>query len=146
MVEINNTTRQKVNLKKTKKITEDFLREHKTKNVNVSIALVGAARMKRLNNDYRGINKTTDVLSFSGDKSAKKGKSENYLGEVIINIEEVKKANKYLEVFGLKKSAEYIFYFLLVHGLLHLIGLNDEIETERRRMIRRGEEFLGKYL
>ena len=140
MVEINNTTAQKINLAKTKKIIEEFLRVYKKTNWEVSIAIVGAKRMQKLNDDYRGINKTTDVLSFSGD-----GTQNKYLGEVVINIEEVKKANKYLEVFALKKSAEYIFYFLLVHGLLHLIGHEDDKEVDRQKMLLIGERFLSKF-
>lgn len=140
MVEINNTTAQKINLAKTKKIVEEFLRVYKKTNWEVSIAIVGAKRMQKLNDDYRGINKTTDVLSFSGD-----GAQNKYLGEVVINIEEVKKANKYLEVFGLKKSAEYIFSFLLVHGLLHLIGHEDDREEARQKMLSIGERFLHKF-
>jgi len=137
MIEINNTTAQKINQSKIKKVVDDFLAVHKKNNREVSIAIIGASRMRKLNDDYRGINKTTDVLSFSGE-----GK---YLGEVIINIEEVKKSTKYLEVFGIKKSAEYIFYFLLVHGLLHLIGYTDDKESARARMLKSGETFLEKY-
>ncbi len=133
MLEINNTTKQKINLNKTKKIVEDWLIKNKKKNWEVSLAIVGSARMKSLNNIYRGINKTTDVLSFTD------------LREIIINIEEVKKASKYLEVFGEKKSAEYIFYFLLVHGLLHLIGYEDDKENDRLKMMSLGEKFLNAY-
>jgi probable rRNA maturation factor len=137
MIEINNTTAQKINQPKIKKIVNDFLVVHKKNNWEVSIAVISASRMRKLNDDYRGIDKTTDVLSFSGEG--------RYLGEVIINIEEVKKSHKYLEVFGIKKSAEYIFYFLLIHGLLHLIGHTDDKEKERARMLKIGETFLEKY-
>lgn len=144
MIEINNTTKQKINSAKIKKLVENFLMVYKKTGFEVSIAVIGAARMQKLNNDYRGINKPTDVLSFSGDKND--GRQKKYLGEVIINIEEVKKAGKYLEVFGLKKSADYIFYFLLVHGLLHLVGYNDEKENERLKMLSLGEGFLEEWL
>ncbi len=139
MVEINNTTAQKINSKKIEKIVTDFLRVFKKSKFEVSLAIIGSVRMQSLNNDYRGVNKTTDVLSFAqgGGK---------YLGEVIININEVKKANKYLEVFGTKKSADYILYFLLVHGLLHLIGYEDNKEIERQEMLKIGEKFLKRYL
>lgn len=133
MLEINNTTKQKINLNKTKKIVEDWLIKNRKKNWEVSLAIVGPARMKSLNSIYRGQDKTTDVLSFTD------------LREIIINIEEVKKANKYLEVFGEKKSAEYIFYFLLVHGLLHLIGYEDDEEIDRQKMLSEGEKFLHAY-
>lgn len=152
MIEINNTTSQKINSVKTRKLIEDFLRVYKKSAWEVSIAVIGASRMKRLNNDYRGVDKPTDVLSFGGEEKndkksiRKKTSTQKYLGEVIINIEEVKKANKYLEVFGIKKSADYIFYFLLIHGLLHLVGYNDEKEADRLKMLSLGEGFLEEWL
>jgi len=144
MVEINNTTKQKINLAKTKKIVEDFLRVYKRSASEVSIAIVGAGRMRRLNNDYRGIDKTTDVLSFGTEGGKTKG-ADKYLGEVVINIEEVKKVNKYWEVFGAKKPATYIYYFLLVHGLLHLVGYEDDKEIDRQEMLKLGEKFLQRF-
>lgn len=144
MIEINNTTKQKINSAKARRLVEAFLTVYKKSAFEVSIAIIGASRMQKLNNDYRGMNKPTDVLSFSGDKND--GSQKKYLGEVIINIEEVKKASKYLEVFGIKKSPDYIFYFLLVHGLLHLVGYNDEKESERLKMLNLGEGFLEEWL
>ena len=147
MIEINNTTRQKINLARTKNIVENFLRVYKKSKKEVSLAIVGPERMRRLNNDYRGKDATTDVLSFGSERgNAKNKEKNNYLGEVIININETKKASKYLEVFGRKKSAEYIFYFLLVHGLLHLVGYRDEKESERLKMLSEGEKFLNEYI
>jgi len=149
MVEINNTSTQKINLKLTERIVGEFLRIYKKSAWEVSVAVVGAKRMRKLNDDYRGIDKVTDVLSFSGDVANSAGsgndQANKYLGEVIINIEETKKASKYLEVLGKKKNADYIFCFLLVHGLLHLVGYNDEKEIERQEMVRRGTKFLSKY-
>ncbi|MFA5131433.1 MAG: rRNA maturation RNase YbeY [Patescibacteria group bacterium] len=148
MVEINNTTKHKINAPKIKIITDEFLRVYKKTNWEVSVAIVGPARMRRLNNDYRGIDKTTDVLSFGSDTDTVKksgiAKQIKYLGEVVININETKKPAKYLEVFSEKKSADYIFYFLLVHGLLHLIGYNDEKEEERKKMLILGAKFLER--
>lgn len=141
MVEINNTTAQKINTRKTKEIIENFLSYYHKTNWDVSIAIVGPKKIQKLNDDYRGINRPTDVLSFAGDGSVPK-----YLGEIVINIEEIKKANKYLDVFGTKKSADYIFYFLLVHGLLHLIGYEDDREIDRQKMLILGEKFLHKFL
>ena len=143
MIEINNTIKQKINIAKTKRVVEAFLRAYKKADFTVSVAIIGPARMQKLNKTYRGIDRPTDVLSFAGTKE--KGQ-EKYLGEVIINIAEVKKANKYLEVFGLKKAADYIFYFLLVHGLLHLVGYNDDREVDRLKMLNLGERFLEEWL
>ena len=161
MVEINNTTKQKININKTRQIVEYFLATHKKTNWEVSVAAVGPTRMRKLNKKYRGVDKATDVLSFRGGEAMNK-----FLGEIIINIAETKKPSKYKEVFsdeteadGLRgkalagkraegraslKSPDYLFYFLLVHGLLHLIGYDDKADSDRRKMIRLGTEFLAK--
>jgi probable rRNA maturation factor len=138
MIEINNTTKQKIDKKEIERVVARFLRTYKKSGVTVSLAIVGSARMKWLNLQYRKIAETTDVLSFPGE-----GK---YLGEVIINIQETKKTAKYREVFKEKRSASYVFYFLLVHGLLHLVGYDDKTDEERLAMLRRGEKFLTKAL
>jgi len=134
MIEINNTTRQKIDKKKIERLAARFLRVCKKNKALISLAIVGSARMKQLNLRYRKINKTTDVLSFPGE-----GK---YLGEVIINIQETKKPFKYKEILDNRHGASYIFYFLLVHGLLHLIGYDDRTERERLAILKKGEKFL----
>lgn len=144
MLEINNTTRQKINRRQLTDIVEKFLRTHKKKSGEVSLAIIGPARMKRLNEDYRGIAKTTDVLSFPNDGSL----PSKFLGEIIINIEETKKVAKYREMFAEisldHRGANYILDFLLVHGLLHLLGYDDETEKDRLEMLRLGRDFLKR--
>ena len=100
--------------------------------------------MRRLNNDYRGIDKTTDVLSFAGDQVFDGNDKNKYLGEVIMNFAEIKKVNKYLDIFAKAPKPDYLFYFIFIHGLLHLVGYDDVTEKGRLEMIRRGKDFLQK--
>ncbi|MHB8903935.1 MAG: rRNA maturation RNase YbeY [Patescibacteria group bacterium] len=144
MLEINNQTDQKINFKKLSVLTASFLQLYKKKNYSVSLALIKSAPMRRLNNDYRGIDRTTDVLSFAGDTIFDGNDSNKYLGEVIINIDEIKKVNQYLDIFTSAPRADYLFYFIFVHGLLHLVGYDDLTEKGRLEMIKRGKDFLRK--
>ncbi|MFA7088172.1 MAG: rRNA maturation RNase YbeY [Patescibacteria group bacterium] len=143
MIEINNTTKQKINSRKTEDIIKKFLCRYKKTGHDVSIAIVGPGRIRRLNREYRRLDKPTDVLSFSA--SIGFSPVQKYLGEVVINISETKKPSKYFEVFNSKKSAAYIFDFLLVHGLLHLIGYDDKTEKGRQEMLALGGQFLKWY-
>lgn len=145
MLEINNTTKERIDAKSLALIAEKFARAYKHKG-DISLAIVGPARIKSLNRDYRGIDKATDVLSFT---------EEN---EIIINIADTKKPAKYQEMFleldmdiaamrtewQRKKLDAYILYFLFVHGLLHLAGYDDKTEKGRLEMIRKGRDFLKK--
>ena len=150
MIEIVNTTRHKINKKKIIALSESFLRKFKKSKVDVSVAVVGDGRIKILNKQYRGINKTTDVLSFAGAEW-----EGNLLGEVIINPNELKRLTKYKEIINfvglsyppknLKKTEEYLFYFILIHGLLHLVGYDDCEEKDRQQMLKLGRDFLAKH-
>ena len=142
MLEINNTTQQPVRLKKIREIGERFLRAYQKTGWTISVAIVGDAAIKKINQQYRGIDKITDVLSFGGRPADK------YLGEVIINIQEAARTNKYRELWReigrtSVPKPDQVFYFLLVHGLLHLVGHDDETEKSRRDMIKRGGKFLN---
>lgn len=146
MLDITNTTKQKINRKIAVAITESLLNFYKKNNSEVSLVIIGSKKMRSLNRDFRGIDKTTDVLSFPGLSGQAAAKiASPFLGEIFINIQETGRPKKYLEVCGERKSRAYIFYFLLVHGLLHLLGYDDQMEKSRRAMIILGERFLSGF-
>ncbi|MEA3398329.1 MAG: rRNA maturation RNase YbeY [Patescibacteria group bacterium] len=122
MVEINNKTRSKINVKLVRDITEKFLGYYKIKSQAVSIAFVGDTVIKRLNKIYRGKNKITDILSFVDDEAGQ-------LGEIIIDYAQIKRqARKF------SKSVKAELVFLLIHGLLHLLGYDDRTDKEAKKM------------
>jgi len=145
-IEINNQTKHKINLKLLKKIIKAFGRAYKITNKEVSLAFVGDAAIKKLNLTYRGLNKTTDVLSFSplnsaeGNLIGQAGDGDNF-GEIIINYKQIKR-----QAGDFKNSAEKELIFILVHGLLHLAGYDDKTEKERVAMVKKGEKFIKDYL
>ncbi len=129
MVEINNTTKAKVPKKKVKEAVESFLKYHKVSDKDVSIAFVGEKKIRELNNSYREKDKVTDVLSFEGEGAS--------LGEILICPGQIKRQAK-----ELGHSYDHELIFILVHGLLHLIGREDDTEEKRKKMVKEGEEFI----
>lgn len=95
------------------------LRKMKIDGVYVDVTLVSDAEMKKLNRQYRGKNKPTDVLSF-GQKDMKIGK-QTILGDIIIAKETTARQAKKA---GHPINNEYAM--LAVHGLLHLLGYDHE--------------------
>jgi probable rRNA maturation factor len=147
MVEVNNKTRSRIDLILVKKVAKRFLKYYNKKrrlaaiplsgsdhtnvnNVEVSIAFVGDQTIRDLNKRYRQVNKVTDVLAFPGQESS-------FLGEVIINYAQVKRQAKYYS-----KSIKQELVFILVHGLLHLVGYDDKTERGRREMEELGKKFI----
>jgi probable rRNA maturation factor len=115
----------------------------------VSIVLCDNARIKELNRDYRGIDESTDVLSFPQEEL---GEGEDVilqrspeldelvvLGDVVISLE---KAVEQAQSYG--HSFEREVGFLLVHGLLHLLGMDHGTEEEQRHMREKEEQILTK--
>jgi len=130
-IEINNRARYKIDLKLVKKIILEFARTYKVAAEEISVAFVGDAEIKKINGTYRGLNQPTDILTFQGEGDS--------FGEIIIDYNQIKK-----QAGRFNHSAEEELIFILVHGLLHLLGYSDETEKEKLEMIEMGEEFIGK--
>lgn len=122
------------------------------KSAELSILLVNDSNMRELNLKYRGKDKTTDVLSFpqhsaevrkcgsAGTKGFQTLKLSDFqtsaqvLGDIVINLH---KAKRQAREHGLTFYSEVSW--LLVHGLLHLLGYDHEINKYQARKMREME-------
>lgn len=91
--------------------------------LKVSVALVEDSVMKSFNRRWRGKNTTTDVLSFAE------------VNEIVISP-----AQAFKQAKAAGHSLEQELVFLLVHGLLHLLGYEDETMAGWRKMLELGEK------
>lgn len=104
----------------------------------VCVKLAGRVAVRRLNREFRGIDKTTDVLSFpSGEYPPKDGQACCYLGDIALNVEQ---AQAQAEEYG--HSFERELAFLTAHSTLHLLGYDHQTEAEARDMFSRQEAVL----
>lgn len=108
----------------------------------VGVTFADDEYIRELNRDYRGIDKTTDVLSFAleeGDEpSIEGGPPETLLGDIVISLET---AVRQAEEFG--HSLERELAYLTVHGMLHLVGYDHEEEADRKAMRLQEEKVLS---
>ncbi len=112
-----------------KKIQTEFLRKNvRNKNLLVekkelTLVFLNKPEMKRINFQFRRINKPTDVLSFKSEDRAS-------LGELLFCSEVLK-----IQARQQKHSFEQEFIYMLIHGLLHLLGYDHELsKKEEKRM------------
>ena len=110
------------------------------KKVYFTLLLSNNKNIKKLNKKFRNKNKSTDVLSFPFHNETKlkyllKNEKEIYLGDIIINFNEVGYKNN-LKLF---KSR---FDKLWVHGLVHLFGHDHKSEKDFKKMKRVEIEYL----
>lgn len=113
--------------------------------VELAVALVGEETARRLNRDYRGINRPTDVLSFAQLESPAQPfvgppRRTTHLGDVIICWPRV-----LAQAAAHGHCVERELAYLLVHGALHLAGFDHDDEREYAGM-RRAEEEVLEYL
>ncbi len=102
-------------------------------NYSLDIGLVDNEQIREINQETRGVDKPTDVLSFPINYEIP-GIESVFLGEIIISLEKViEQAKDY------KHSREREFYYLMAHGVLHLLGY-DHMEEEEKKIMRKKEE------
>ena len=125
--------------KKLKKIVEFIFDSVGVKNANIAIVFSSDRQITRLNYLYRRKNRPTDVLSFSMREGMHLKKDSSVLGDIIISVDRAKKqAARFNSTF--KKE----MYLYIIHGILHLLGYDDEKPSSRKRMQRRETEILNK--
>lgn len=105
----------------------------------ISVTLTNPENIRKLNNQYRNIDKETDVLSFpmfEKDEipSLKNLEYEEALGDIVISIERVKE-----QAIEYGHSFERELSYMLVHGFYHLMG-EDHIKDEDKVIMRAKEE------
>jgi len=100
---------------------------------------VSKEEIRELNNQYRGIDNHTDVLSFPliEDFDEVDPDDEYMLGDVVICLE---KAREQAEEFGHSEAREIVYLF--VHSVCHLLGFDHMEEDEKQEMRTREEEVM----
>jgi probable rRNA maturation factor len=111
-------------------------------NKEISIVFVVDAEIKEINNFYLNRNYPTNVISFPISEGAFKNINPEILGDIVISVE---RALTDSQKYGLSFDDE--IDFLLIHGLLHLLGYNHENTAEKiSRIMRRKERELFSWL
>lgn len=110
------------------KVIDKTLEMEKVKASNFSIVFIDDEHMHELNKNYRGIDRTTDVLSFAFEDNNKICYNIRQLGEIYVSIPQMQKQ---AECYGHGEQRELAF--LVVHGILHLLGYDHTkgIEEEK---------------
>ena len=109
----------------------------------ISVSLVDEETIHQINNDYRHIDRVTDVISFAfndGEDREKLYHSNQMvvLGDIYICVDQAKRQ---ADEYG--HSLDREMRFLFVHGLLHLLGYDHMKKEDEEIMFPLQEEILG---
>ncbi len=110
--------------------------------LQVSVFLCGEGRIRRLNREYRGIDKTTDVLSFPSFDSLRTAKPKQelahgqiFLGDLVICHKKIQNQSR---EFNISYMDEFIH--LYIHGFIHLLGYDHELSKAEERLMQEWEK------
>lgn len=106
---------------------------------SVAVLVTDDAGIQRLNRDYRGVDRPTDVLSFPSAEGVSVPADGDFLGDIAISLERAKEqAAEYGHTLKRELS------FLAVHGTLHLLGYDHMDDAARGEMFSIQEKILNK--
>ena len=112
--------------------------------VDLSVVVTDNENIREINNEQRNIDRATDVLSFPGYEKdewneLKKNEELVYIGDIVISKEKVEEQAK---EYG--HSFEREFCYLVAHGMLHLMGYDHMVESDKVVMRGKEEEVMKK--
>ena len=118
MIELENETSLEVNENLLNTIASTLT------NKEIELIITTPESIKSINKEHRGIDKSTDVLSFPYDEMPMAP-----LGSIVISCQHVE--NKAEE---LKHTTQDELSLLFIHGLLHLLGYDHEVDNGEMRV------------
>ena len=120
--------------------------------LSLEVVFVSEEEIRMLNNDTRGIDKVTDVLSYPTldnikGKALKKSAypldmdEENrlFIGSIAVCLQ---RAKEQAEEYG--HSFERELYYLITHGVFHCLGYDHMTDRDKAEMREKEEEILNK--
>jgi len=116
------------------------LDEIKRENWQLSILLCGDKTITELNDRYRNINEPTDILSFNlGSEIQEDGRTFYLPGDIVISLDTLKENASYFKI-----NEDEELRRLIIHGILHLDGMDHRSLDVNEPMLALQEEILGK--
>jgi len=136
MLNIENLTNLTINVNLLKKISNFITKKACSREIDLTIC--NNRTIQQYNQEYRGKDIPTDVLSFPIENDMIIGDIEMPLGSIVISADFVKtKATE----FGHTNDDELSLLF--IHGMLHLLGFDHEVDSGEMR--KREEEIIHNF-
>lgn len=127
----NNQKKIKIDKRKIRSAIIKLLKYLDCADKEVSLSFVNDETIQQLNHQYRNKNKPTDVLSFSLQEGEFGNINPHILGDIVISVDTAA-----ADAARNSLSLDQEINFLIIHGLLHLLGYDHENTTreEKKKM------------
>ncbi len=120
-------------------LKREYGEEYEKNNYYLSFLITTDEVIREINREYREKDSATDVISFAYNETENMG-PVNILGDIVISADRIRCQS---EEYG--HTSEREFYYVLCHGLLHLLGYDHIEEKERSIMRKKEEEILEEF-
>ncbi len=120
-------------------LKREYGEEYEKNNYYLSFLITTDEVIREINREYREKDSATDVISFAYNETENMG-PVNILGDIVISADRIRYQS---EEYG--HTSEREFYYVLCHGLLHLLGYDHIEEKERSIMRKKEEEILEEF-
>ena len=132
-IQITQVSDHHIPLKWAEKIGKTVLQEELCENEGIlSIVLVNDSEIQKLNTQFLGRNYPTDVIAFPLEKN-----HDEIWGEIYISMDRAKEQANDFHVSLIEE-----FTRLVIHGILHLLGYDDQINIDKTRMRKKEDHYL----
>ncbi len=128
------------------KVVKECFEEESMQNLNmyISVTLTTPEQIRILNNEYRNIDKETDVLSFpmfekNEIETMNKMPIKEVLGDIVISVKRVEE-----QAIEYGHSFERELSYMVVHGFYHLMGYDHIDQQDKIDMRKKEENILNK--
>ena len=128
MIDLENNTQFEIDISSLEKIAQTLTKK------DIELLVVKNDEIQVLNKEHRKIDKATDVLSFPLDYDF----PNMPLGSIVISTDFVEEKSK---EYGHSFNEE--FSLLFIHGILHLLGYDHEVDDGEHRI--KEEELIKKF-
>ena len=108
----------------------------------IAVRFVNDRAMRKLNKKFRGIDATTDVLSFRYSESqdfVTAIENDDALGDIVISLPQIRRQAKKI---GRSSATECVL--MIVHGTLHLLGYDHSTRAQEKKMFALQQEVLHR--
>lgn len=134
----NRQRKQKVDTERTRDFTQRLLDRLRCGAKEVSLVIVNDRQITEINRDYLGKNRPTNVISFAMGEGEFGDLDSGLLGDVVVSVDT---ACRDALASGTDPADE--LDFLIIHGVLHLLGYEHEKAEEARAMRKKEAEMFS---
>lgn len=131
---INDHQKITINEQDVTKLAKSVIKDEKIAVNEISIIFVHDEYLRKLHKDYLKDDSPTDVMSFN------LGENDRIEGEIYISLD---RAKIHAAEFNVSLDSEIAR--LIIHGLLHLKGYDDQTDVQRNQMRQKENQYLMEY-